>query len=424
MGNRAKIGDGVQSQRRTDSSGRGRQRGRTCHCGSWAFLMPRPQIKQPHPRYAGRRKGPRPTPVPPASARCTDGQQPPATLSWLFRTQPCTARPCVSTARRTRCVSVPRRCGTPETQQHGGALGSLWTRHAPRHGHHTRAHACTHVTRKCVHICVCALVHSHVHTLVCAHPHVYSCARIAICTHTCADGCAHPHSASVLCVHLHPCASMCTHTSCAHMRVCACCAHVWSVCVRAHLQMPTHMHTPTHTFAHTHTGAHMHTDPDMWVCISVRMHTCTHSLWRIDVTHTSVSTRTHKCTHTCVHTVTGTSTVLSIIRLRVHAHSYTRVHTPTRVHPCYAHAHKRDDVQTSLLRARSKPVWDLPAGWGPVSGQDVLTRAAATLHALQVADELLGFHLVAPPVGDPRPQLCVPVHNAVLLVGQNDLLAA
>lgn len=67
---------------------------------------------------------------------------------------------------------------------------------------------------------------------------------------------------------------------------------------------------------------------------------------------------------------------------------------------------------------------DLAAGWGPVSGRDVLTWAAAALHALQVADELLGFHLVAPPVGDPRPQLRVPVHNSVLLVGENDLLAA
>lgn len=59
-----------------------------------------------------------------------------------------------------------------------------------------------------------------------------------------------------------------------------------------------------------------------------------------------------------------------------------------------------------------------------MSGRDVLTWAAAALHALQVADELLGLHLVAPPVGDPRPQLRMPAHNAVLLIGQNDLLAS
>lgn len=52
----------------------------------------------------------------------------------------------------------------------------------------------------------------------------------------------------------------------------------------------------------------------------------------------------------------------------------------------------------------------------------MLTWASAALHALQVADEFLGFHLVPPPVGDPRPQLPVPAHNAFLLIGQNDLL--
>lgn len=52
------------------------------------------------------------------------------------------------------------------------------------------------------------------------------------------------------------------------------------------------------------------------------------------------------------------------------------------------------------------------------------TWAAAALHGLQVADEGPRLDLVAPPVGDARPQLGVPGHGALVLVGHQDLLAA
>lgn len=77
--------------------------------------------------------------------------------------------------------------------------------------------------------------------------------------------------------------------------------------------------------------------------------------------------------------------------------------------------------QTLLCISFTGPPKQTPAGSTRVTA--ARTWAPAALHAFQVADEVLGFHLVPPPVGDPRPQLRMPAHGRLVLVGQDHLLA-
>ena len=59
---------------------------------------------------------------------------------------------------------------------------------------------------------------------------------------------------------------------------------------------------------------------------------------------------------------------------------------------------------------------------GP-SVKAAVTWGAAALHVLQAVDEVLGLHLVPPPVGDTGPQFCMWTHGCLVLVRQDDLLA-
>lgn len=104
---------------------------------------------------------------------------------------------------------------------------------------------------------------------------------------------------------------------------------------------------------------------------------------------------------------------------RISAHVYTPVCSSlcahTHVYTCRCTYHL---LLLNPFTSTPKHVCDLP----PHTGRTP-TWAAAALHVLQVLDQLLGFHLVPPPVGDPRPQLLVPVHGTLVLIRQEDLLA-